>query len=151
MACHRASLGPAILIASGNDTEVILTLPPGSRTSQLAHIHVGKCPFPPGTVKISLDNVVDGVSTTKVNYSLENLRSGAFGINTHDVASSASFSCGIIERSTKGSVGVAGSQAHKGDTNGLWALGIISIVLSIVAVSGLAFFLGRRSGQSGTD
>jgi plastocyanin len=81
--------GEAIITAIGDQTEVIITVTPGTPgVSQPAHIHDAlaqggeACVFPP-KVKYPLTNVVDGKSTTLVNVSLATLQAQPFAVCVH--------------------------------------------------------------------
>ncbi len=94
--------GVAILTPEDGKTRVILTLvaAPGASVSasQPAHIHVGSCPNP-GAVKYPLKNVVNGVSDTLVDTTIDNLKANLpLAINVHKSASDigAYVACGDL-------------------------------------------------------
>jgi len=66
--------------------------------TQPAHIHVGSCPTP-GAIKYPLTSVVNGVSVTTLDTTLENLKSMLpLAINVHKSATQSSvyYSCGDL-------------------------------------------------------
>lgn len=91
--------GTAILKEEGGKVMVTLELvnaPKG--VTQPAHIHLGKCPDV-GTVKFPLTSLVDGMSQTSIDTTLDQLKSMApVAINVHKSTSQASIyvSCGDI-------------------------------------------------------
>lgn len=137
--------GHAIITAMDDGIEVKIELPPkDGNASGPAHIHFGReCPLAQELFKGLRPLNDKGESTTFLeDVSLERLLVNDFGINTHDVNSNASNSCGAILASTND---LPVFQGSNGGTGWLWAFGIISMILSIVAVSGFAFLYGRRS------
>jgi hypothetical protein len=76
--------GTATLTSVGQGrTKVVVTLsnPPG--VPQPAHIHPGSCDEIDPMPAYGLTNLRDGTSTTTVDASIEDLRSGRFAINVH--------------------------------------------------------------------
>jgi plastocyanin len=91
--------GWATLVAQGDRTNVILSLPPGDPGSELVHIHSGQCGDTLGDVVHPLTSFEDGsgFSVTTVEVELDSLRNGDFAINTHQAGDSSVFtSCGNI-------------------------------------------------------
>jgi hypothetical protein len=76
--------GTMTLSAVGAEkTEVALIVTNAPYTAQPAHIHKGRCGELDPTPAYALASVVDGVSTSTVHVSLDELRSGRFAVNVH--------------------------------------------------------------------
>jgi hypothetical protein len=83
--------GWAALVARGDRTDVILSLPPGDMESELVHIHSGQCGDTLGDVVHPLTSFEggSGLSVTTVEVELDSLRNGDFAINTHQAGDPA--------------------------------------------------------------
>ena len=76
--------GWASLTARGDQTEVILSLSPGSSESELVHIHTGQCDTLGGVAHgLSSFTGGAGVSVTTVDASLDSVRTGGVAVNAH--------------------------------------------------------------------
>ena len=90
--------GWASLTAKGDQTVVVLSVPPGTLVSELVHIHSGTCGNDTlGPIAHGLNNIVDGVSVTTVSATLASLRTGDFAINSHELGNPGLYTtCGNI-------------------------------------------------------
>ena len=97
--------GTATLTAEGEMTRVEVDVSNGTSAPQPAHIHEGSCADLDPTPKYPLQNVVDGMSTSTVDASLDELKDEAFAINVHKSESDLQtyVSCGDIGGSGGGS------------------------------------------------
>jgi hypothetical protein len=75
--------GTATLTPNGNATEVKLELTGAPANKQPAHIHLNMCGAALGDVYYTLNDVVNGTSTTKVPHSLSDLQASPYAINVH--------------------------------------------------------------------
>ena len=67
----------------GDKTGVKVEVDPGGNLDMPAHIHPGTCDALTPQPKFPLENVVDGVSSTVVPASIEELFSGNLAVNIH--------------------------------------------------------------------
>ena len=90
--------GTATLTADGDRTRVVVDISNGTATPQPAHIHEGSCENLNPQPEYALQNVVNGMSTSTVNATLEDLKSEAYAINVHKSAADLKtyVSCGDI-------------------------------------------------------
>lgn len=92
-------VGTAILSSENGVTKIVISLTGYTKdVQQPAHIHLGECPGV-GTVKYPLTSVVNGVSETLLDLTLESLKKELpLAINVHKSATEASTytSCGPI-------------------------------------------------------
>ena len=90
--------GTATLTAEGDKTKVVVDISNGPSTAQPAHIHEGSCADLNPQPEYALQNVVNGMSTSTVNASLEDLKDEAYAINVHKSAADLQtyVSCGDI-------------------------------------------------------
>ncbi len=78
-----AQTGSATLTPMGEKTRVIIDVKPGAAgVEQPIHVHSGPCDRLGGIVH-SLNNVVNGRSTTEVNATLASILNGSLAINLH--------------------------------------------------------------------
>jgi hypothetical protein len=105
--------GTATLTAEGEMTRVEVDVSNGTSAPQPAHIHEGSCADLDPTPKYPLQNVVDGMSTSTVDASLDKLKSEAYAINVHKSESDLQtyVSCGDIG-------GSGGESKDRGGGNG---------------------------------
>jgi hypothetical protein len=76
--------GNVTLVAVGPDrTRVEIEVDPAGHGSMPAHIHPGSCADLVPQPKYALESVVDGISTTEVPASLDELTAGDQAINLH--------------------------------------------------------------------
>ena len=75
--------GTATLTPDGNATEVKLELDGAPANKQPAHIHLNMWGGALGDVYYTLNDVVNGTSTTKVPHALADLQASPFAINVH--------------------------------------------------------------------
>ena len=93
--------GTARLTEKGDTTEVVVQVnpAPADQGPQPLHIHLGSCGPNLGRIKYTLNDVVDGKSTTLVQVSLKDIQ-GNYNVNLHK--SSAEFriypACGNIPK-----------------------------------------------------
>ena len=78
----EGQIGSATLTSDGTTTTVEIDVGPITGEAQPVHIHVGKCEDV-GSVLHSLQNVVNGKSTTTINLSLDAILTGAVLVNVH--------------------------------------------------------------------
>ena len=77
--------GWATLTGRGGDTEVVLSLPGATMSSNLVHVHSGQCGDSLGGVAHGLTNIVDGISVILAEgVSLDSILTGAFAVNAHN-------------------------------------------------------------------
>ena len=86
------------LTAIGIDTEVILSLSPGTMVTDIIDIHKGNCGSTAGSAAYALTNLSDGASITLLDgVSLESLLTGDFTIIAHHIEdSSLHTACGNL-------------------------------------------------------
>ncbi len=92
-------VGIATITKSGDGLVVKLDLKSVPNTSHPAHIHVGACPNP-GAVKYPLTSVVNGMSETTLNVSLDTLKQSLpLAINVHKSEAEANVyvACGDVK------------------------------------------------------
>lgn len=91
--------GEAVITATDTGVRVELTLNAlDEATAQPAHIHVGECPLP-GDVAFNLESVVNGMSTTLLDVTMDELEAMLpLAINVHRSAEESSVytACGDI-------------------------------------------------------
>lgn len=90
--------GWASLTAKGSQTEVVLALNPGSKASELVHIHDGQCATLGGVAQ-ALSSFTGGAegSVTTVDATLDSLLTGGFAVNAHMVGDASVYTaCGNI-------------------------------------------------------
>ena len=78
----EGQIGSATLMSDGSTTTVDIDVDPTTGEAQPIHIHVGKCDDV-GSVVHALQNVVNGVSTTVLDRSLDEILAGDMLINVH--------------------------------------------------------------------
>lgn len=78
----EGQIGSATLMSDGSTTTVDIDVGPTTGEAQPIHIHVGKCDDV-GSVVHALQNVVNGVSTTVLDRSLDEILAGDMLINVH--------------------------------------------------------------------
>lgn len=86
------------LVESEGQIKVSVNMAGAPETAQPAHIHAGSCPTP-GEVLYPLTNVINGVSETTLDITLENLKSQMpLAINVHKSATESSVyvACGDV-------------------------------------------------------
>ena len=89
--------GWATLITNGSQTDVALSVGPGTIVTELAHIHDGQCGINLGGVALALTSLAGGASVTTVDATLASLRTGAFTINLHQKDNAGRYTaCGNI-------------------------------------------------------
>ncbi len=131
--------GTATLTAMGDQTQVVINLPPGpagADTEQPVHIHEGACPNP-GKVVYPLTNLKQGKSTTMVNAKLADIANGKYAVNAHKSAAEASVytSCGNIQAVAQTAGAPTALPTTGFDFGGLWLLAVVGLIL---ALGGLA-------------
>lgn len=101
MAAQNGSneIGTVTLTPLGNKTRVTIALahaPEG--LAQPAHIHEGPCAKLNPKPKYPLASVVDGVSTTVVDVTMDSLTTGGLAVNVHESAANLGkyISCGDL-------------------------------------------------------
>ena len=148
--------GWATLTARGSQTEVVVTLLPGTVESELVHIHSGACGNDTlGGVVHGLSNIAGGTSTTTVDATLASLRTGGFAINSHQLGDPAVYTtCGnipteadaitiaLVEQNDSGQSGWASLTARGSQTE---------VVLSIGAGAVESELVHIHSGACGND
>ena len=106
--------GTATLTAEGEKTRVVIDISSGTATPQPAHVHEGSCADLDPTPKYPLQNVVDGMSTSTVSASLDDLKGKAYAVNVHKSESDLQtyVSCGDIGGSGGGSEDTGGGGGY---------------------------------------
>ena len=77
--------GTATLKEVDGKVQVDLKVDPAMTTPQPVHIHMGECPGV-GEVKFTLTNIVDGMSTTTLDTTMDALKAEKLAINVHKSA-----------------------------------------------------------------
>ena len=95
--------GIAVLTANGNQTEVVLYAT--ADISEMNHIHSGSC-MDLGGVSYPLTSIVNGISVTTVDASLDTLTSGDLAINLHKAGDPGTYTA-CIEIPVKNMMGAA--------------------------------------------
>ena len=103
-----------------NKTDVTLKLTPSTSTAGLSsesvHIHAGQCDTL-GSPAHTLTPILDGMSMTTVNASLDSLRNGDFAINSHEKDNSGNYTtCGDIPAKNKSWTITLSEQNDSGQT-----------------------------------
>ncbi len=91
--------GTATLTPNGDSTDVVVEVDDPVSASQPAHIHEGTCDDLNPAPAFGLPNVIDGMSQTTVDASVDDLTNGNYAINLHmsDDDLTTYTSCGDIE------------------------------------------------------
>jgi plastocyanin len=150
--------GWANLTAKGDQTEVILLLPPGDLETELAHIHSGRCGEETlGEVVHPLTSFVDGAgfSVSTLDVTMSNLLTGDFAINTHSSDDPGVYtSCGNIPVDSE-SVTLALEAQNDSGQSGLATLTARGTMTEIVAFLSPgpmeSELIHIHSGQCGDD
>lgn len=150
--------GWANLTAKGEQTEVILLLPPGALETESAHIHAGQCGTDTlGGVEFPLTSFVDGAgfSITTLDVEMDDLRNGALAINTHQKGEGAVYtSCGNIPTKVE-SITIALDTQNDSGQSGLATLTARGAKTEVVAFLSPGTLESEKihihAGQCGTD
>jgi hypothetical protein len=80
-----SGVGGTVTISEAGEqrTLVVVDVDPAKHPNMPAHIHPGTCADPVPQPRFPLQNVVDGMSTTEVPASLDELMSGEAALNLH--------------------------------------------------------------------
>lgn len=141
--------GTVTLTAMASQTEAVLnieTSADGMEVEQPVHIHAGTC-AELGAIRHSLTNVVDGVSTTTVDTSLDSLLIGKFAINVHksEPEIGVYVSCGNIPAAAAAVPSAGGAPPASGDGASAWSYLLIAAgSLALLGCSTLALGLRRQ-------
>ncbi|HEU0020987.1 MAG TPA: hypothetical protein VFR55_04845 [Dehalococcoidia bacterium] len=149
--------GWANLTAKGDQTEVILYLPPGDLETEAVHIHSGQCGDALGGVVHPLTSFVDGAgfSVTTIDVAVASLRTGDFAINTHNSDDAGVYtSCGNIPTSSESVTIALGAQNDSGQSGlaTLTARGTMTEVVAFLSPGAMESELFHiHSGQCGNN
>lgn len=91
--------GIATIFETNGQVRVSIALENPTSVAEPAHIHVGQCPSP-GAIQFPLSDVVDGISETTLETTMEALvASGDLAINVHKSAGELStyYACGNLD------------------------------------------------------
>ena len=150
--------GWATLTAKGDQTEIILLLPPGALETESTHIHSGRCGADTlGGVVDPLTSFVDGAgfSVTTLNVKMSSLLNGDFAINTHKKGEGNVYtSCGNIPIKAE-SITIALDAQNDSGQSGLATLTARGTITEVVAFLSPGTLESEKfhihSGQCGAD
>ncbi|MCH8897168.1 MAG: hypothetical protein IIC33_02570 [Chloroflexi bacterium] len=150
--------GWATLTDKGDQTEIILLLPPGALETESAHIHSGRCGADTlGGVVDPLTSFVDGAgfSVTTLNVKMSSLLNGDFAINTHKKGEGNVYtSCGNIPIKAE-SITIALDAQNDSGQSGLATLTARGTITEVVAFLSPGTLESEKfhihSGQCGVD